>query len=91
MVDQEDYQTRMQRLRDATDRIEPPGGMTSRMIARVTPRSLEPSLWDMIASVGRWAILPAACAPAAIGAALMLNTSWFDEAVFIASSVGWIP
>jgi len=60
-------------------------------MAGIEAKRVEPSWWDVMWSMGRWALVPAACAPVALGAILLAAGGWFDEAIFVASSVGWIP
>jgi len=91
VVDREDYETRMQRLRAQTQTVPLPPGLLTRVMARAQDDAREPSLWELLSSVGRWALVPAACAPVAVGIALVLAGGWLDEAVFVASSVGWVP
>jgi hypothetical protein len=85
----ETYEDRMKRLRDATQRVEPPPGFLAKVMAGV--QEPEPSVWEALLRVGRWALVPAALAPAALGLVLVATGSWFDDAVLLASSLEWLP
>lgn len=91
MVEREDYEKRMKRLRQATEDLELPVGFTSRVMARVDRRSSEASFWEAIGIVGPWAIVPAACASAGVTLLASLHSQWFDDAILLATSVGWVP
>lgn len=91
MVEQEDYEQRMSRLRQATQNIEPPVGFVSRVVRGIEPRSNEPSLWEAIRIVGPFALVPAACTSAAVAALVNLHGSWLEDALLLATSVGWMP
>lgn len=91
MADRETYESRMARLRSATDEVPLPEGLVSRVVAGVERSADEPGLWDVLAGWGRWVLVPAACTPVAVGIAVTLAGSWLGEAVFVASSMGWVP
>jgi hypothetical protein len=90
VAERDDYESRLERLRDATAGIRPPPALCARVLAGAR-RPAGPSLWEALWSLGRWALLPAACASAALAAVAVTTAGWLDEAVFVASSVGWVP
>lgn len=91
MVEREDYEQRMSRLRQATQDIEPPVGFVSRVMRGIDQRSSEPSFWEAIRIVGPFALVPAACTSAAVAVLVNLHGSWLEDALLVASSVGWMP
>jgi hypothetical protein len=89
VVEMETYDDRMKRLRSATQHVEPPPGFLAKVMTSV--EDPEPSIWEVLLRVGRWALVPAALAPATLGLVLLATESWFDDAVLVATSVEWLP
>jgi hypothetical protein len=91
VVDREDTDARMRRLRVATNAIVPPAGLPARILAAVQHRRPVLSWLDMLALYARWALVPAAVASLLLAAASWTSTQDIDHAVLVSMSVGYLP
>jgi hypothetical protein len=91
VVDQEDFDSRMRRLRQATAAIEPPPELVDRVVSAAKGRPTATSWVDAIVMYARWALVPAALASALLAAASWSDAGDLEEALYLGSSVGYLP
>lgn len=91
MVEREDFDSTMRRLRQATDAIEPPPDLARRVVSAAHARAATPSWVDAIVTYARWALVPAALASALLAAATWTGAGELEEAIYLGSSTGFLP
>jgi len=72
MTEHESLDERLERWRRVTDALEPPGGLSERIVAGVLARAARPSWMDLMVTYGRRGVVAAALAAAA---SLLLATA----------------
>jgi hypothetical protein len=91
VIDREDIDARLARLREATERLRPPPDLAERVMAAARARTL-PAPWSgLLVRSGARALAAAAVAVAAVGALLLAQDASLEEAALVASSMGMEP
>ncbi len=91
MVEREDTDARMRRLRVATNAIVPPARLPARILAEVQRQRPALSWVDAVVLYARWALVPATVASLLLAAASWPSAADIDDAVLVSMSVGYLP